>query len=69
MATTRAGQRELALRFRQLAMLRTDAPVGVAVDGLRWAGPRADFAAWSERLGTPQLHERATALAVARAAT
>src|SRR5213594_664529 len=69
LATTLAGQRELALRFRQLAMLRTDAPVGVAVDGLRWAGPRADFAAWSERLGTPQLHERATALAVARAAT
>ena len=69
LATTLAGQRELALRFRQLAMLRTDAPVGVAVDGLRWAGPRADFAAWSERLGTPQLHERATALAAARAAT
>jgi len=69
LATTLAGQRELALRFRKLALLRTDAQVGVTVDGLRWAGPRADFAAWSERLGTPQLHERATALAAARAAT
>ena len=37
-------------------------------DALRWTGPRADFAAWSERLGTPALHQRASKLAAVRAA-
>jgi len=37
------------------------------VDALLWTGPRADFTAWSERLGTPSLHERAATLAAARA--
>jgi 5'-3' exonuclease len=68
LATTLTEQRERALLFRVLATLRTDAPIGVDVDGLRWTGPRADFAAWSERLGAPSLHERASALA-ARIAT
>jgi len=69
LAATLTGQRELAMLFRELAMLRMDAPIGVDVDALRWSGPRADFAAWAERLGTPQLHERAVALAATRAAT
>jgi len=68
LATTLTEQRDLALLFRHLATLRTDAPLGVDVNGLRWTGPRAGFAAWSERLGAPTLHERATALAAARAA-
>ena len=51
----------------KLATLRADAPIGVDVDALRWTGPRADFAAWAERLGTPALHARAAALASARA--
>jgi hypothetical protein len=38
------------------------------VDALRWRGPRAEFAGWSERLGTPSLHERAATLAAARGA-
>jgi 5'-3' exonuclease len=67
LATTLAEQRERALLFRELATLRTDAPLGVDVDGLRWRGPRAEFAAWSERLGAPQLHARASALARAAA--
>ena len=66
LATTLAEQREQALLFRTLATLRADAPIRAEVDALRWRGPRADFAAWSERLGTPQLHERASALATAR---
>jgi hypothetical protein len=45
-----------------------DAPIGADVDALRWRGPRADFAAWSERLGSPSLHERASVLQAARAA-
>jgi len=67
LATTLAEQRERALLFRELATLRTDAPIGVDVDGLRWMGPRAAFATWAERLGTPTLHERASALAALRA--
>jgi hypothetical protein len=54
--------------FRELATLRADAPIGTDVDALRWTGPRADFAAWSARLGAPPLHERASLVAVARAA-
>jgi 5'-3' exonuclease len=68
LAATLVEQRERALLFRTLATLRADAPIGVAVDGLRWTGARAHFRAWAERLGTPALHDRAAALAAARAA-
>jgi 5'-3' exonuclease len=64
LATTLTEQRERALLFRTLATLRADAPIDVDVDALRWTGPRAEFAAWSERLGMPALHERASVLAV-----
>jgi 5'-3' exonuclease len=67
LATTLAEQRERALLFRTLARLRADAPIDADVDALRWTGPRADFAAWSDRLGPPSLHARATQLASARA--
>jgi 5'-3' exonuclease len=69
LATTLVEQRERALLFRTLATLREDAPIGADVDALRWAGPRPDFSAWSERLGTPSLHDRASRLAAARADT
>ena len=65
LATTLTEQRERALLFRELATLRADAAIGADVDALRWRGPRPDFAAWSERLGTPALHERASVLAAA----
>jgi len=68
LATTLTEQRGRALLFRKLATLRADAPIGADVDALRWTGPRAGFAAWSERLDTPPLHERASLLAAARAA-
>jgi 5'-3' exonuclease len=68
LAATLTEQRERAVLFRTLATLRADALNGVDVDGLRWTGPRPDFAAWSERLGSPALHERASKLAVERAA-
>jgi 5'-3' exonuclease len=68
LAMVLAEQRERALLFRELATLRADAPIDADVDALRWTGPRAEFAAWSERLGTPPLHERAWLLAAARAA-
>jgi 5'-3' exonuclease len=68
LATTLTEHRERARLFRELATLRADAPIGTDVDALRWTGPRADFAAWSARLGAPPLHERASLVAVARAA-
>jgi len=68
LATTLAEQSERALLFRELATLRRDAPIATDVDALRWTGPRADFSAWSERLGTPPLHARAMR-AAARAFT
>ncbi len=67
LAATLTEQRARALLFRELATLRSDAPIGADVDALRWTGPRADFTAWSERLGTTVLHERASTLAAARA--
>ena len=66
LAATLVEQRERVLLFRELATLRTDAPIGADVDALSWLGPRADFAAWAERLGTPALHQRASILAAAR---
>jgi 5'-3' exonuclease len=62
LAATLAEDRERALLFRTLATLRTDAPIGVDVDGLRWQGPRAGFATWAERLGAPSLQQRAVSL-------
>jgi len=66
LATTLAEQRERALLFRELATLRTDAPIGADVDALCWAGPRPDFEAWAKRLGAPELRERASMLAARR---
>jgi len=66
LATTLAQQWERALLFRRLATLRADTPIGVDVDGLRWKGPRAEFADWARRFGAPALHERAVKLASAR---
>ena len=66
LATTLSEQREQALLFRQLATLRSDAPIAADVDALQWRGPRPEFAAWSERLGAAALHERASMLAGTR---
>jgi 5'-3' exonuclease len=50
--------RELALLFKHLATLRTDAPVFEDVDELEWRGPAGGFAACAERMGDPRLLER-----------
>src|SRR5438105_5121535 len=47
--------RERALLFKELATLRTDAPLFDDVDSLRWAGPTADFAAFAVRVADPRL--------------
>ena len=52
-------QRDLALVFKDLATLRTDAPLFKKVDELRWRGPADAFASWTERAKLPRLLERA----------
>jgi 5'-3' exonuclease len=66
LAATLADGRELALLFRDLATLRTDAPVGV-VDEWRWPGPTDVFPEWAERLRVGGLSDRARRLAQRRA--
>ena len=51
-------RRELALLFKNLATLRTDAPLFRAAKELQWRGPTRAFAAWAERLGDARLLER-----------
>jgi 5'-3' exonuclease len=68
LAATLTAEQDRARLFRVLATLRADAPIGADVDALHWTGPHAEFAVWSERLGTPRLHERAARLAATRAA-
>lgn len=48
-----------ALLFKRLATLRTDAEVFADVDQLRWQGPTAAFAAWTELAHAPKLLQRA----------
>ena len=62
LAATLVSQRDVAMLFRHLATLRTDAPVG-AVDDWRWQGPAPAFEEWAERLGAPGMVKRARRLA------
>jgi 5'-3' exonuclease len=50
--------RDLALLFKKLATLRTDAPLFRDVEELRWRGPTNAFAACAEHLGDARLLER-----------
>jgi 5'-3' exonuclease len=51
-------QRDRALLFKDLATLRTDAPLFRDVAQLEWRGPTGTFPAWVERMGDPRLLER-----------
>jgi 5'-3' exonuclease len=51
-------RRELALLFKRLATLRDDAPLFADVEALRWRGPTAGFASWTERAAVPRLLDR-----------
>jgi 5'-3' exonuclease len=50
--------RELALLFKKLATLRTDAQLFEDVDELRWHGPTAAFAGYAERIGATRVLDR-----------
>jgi 5'-3' exonuclease len=56
-------QRDLALLFKDLATLRTDAPLFRDVEELRWRGPTPAWADSVERLGDVRLLPRSLAAA------
>jgi len=58
-------RRELALLFKQLATLRTDARLFGNVDELRWRGATEGFAAYAARLGDDRLLNRSLKAALA----
>ncbi|MGH7782856.1 MAG: 5'-3' exonuclease [Candidatus Binatia bacterium] len=60
-AAVLGDSRELALLFKHLATLRTDARLFRNVDELRWRGPTNAFAACVERLGEARLLHRCLA--------
>ncbi len=63
LAATLEEYRDEALLFRQIATLRTDAPVFASVDELRWTGPRPEFERVAVRLRSSSLFKRAQAMA------
>ena len=60
-------QRELALLFKTLATLRTDAPLFTDIEELHWHGPREPFAALAARFEDGRLFERSRKAAVSSA--
>jgi len=52
-------RRDLALLFKQLATLRTDALLFRKVDELCWRGATPEFESWTKRMEAPRLLERA----------
>jgi 5'-3' exonuclease len=51
-------QRDLALLFKNLATLRTDAPLFKKVETLRWRGATPEIEEWAKRMDAPRLLER-----------
>jgi 5'-3' exonuclease len=51
-------ERDQALLFKDLATLRTDAPLFEDVGELAWRGPAAEFEAWTTKIGDKRLLER-----------
>lgn len=66
LAATLDEQRELALLFRRIATVVTDAPTVDSVAQLRWTGPADDIAQALERIDGRRLAERIDRLAAAR---
>ncbi|HSK64514.1 MAG TPA: 5'-3' exonuclease H3TH domain-containing protein, partial [Pyrinomonadaceae bacterium] len=47
--------RQLALLCKELAILKTDAPLFADVDELRWRGATPEFASVAEKIGSARL--------------
>jgi 5'-3' exonuclease len=62
-----AGERRtLALLFKDLATLRSDAPLFADVEKLRWRGPTDAFEAWAAKIGDAKLLPRSLNAATSR---
>jgi len=55
----------LALLFKRLATLRSDAPLFRRAEALRWRGPTDAFVAWTDGANAPRLLERCLKAAAA----
>ena len=62
-------QRDLALLFKNLATLRTDAPLIKSAKTLRWRSATPAFAAWAKRMESPRLLERCDRVKLRHAAS
>ena len=60
-------KRALALLFKKLATLRTDAALFADVEELRWTGPNATLEGLIARMGDTRLAARIAKLAARRA--
>ena len=60
------ANRELALLFKRLATLTSDAPLFKNVDELRWSGPTEEFAATAAKIGDEKLLARCLRVAEGR---
>jgi len=67
LAATLDAQRDLALLFRRIATVVTDAPTVDSVAQMRWTGPTADLADALARVDAVRLTERIERLAASRA--
>lgn len=56
--TDGTNNRQQALLFKDLATLRTNAPLYKNVNSLRWKGAKPSFAAVAEQIGEPRLASR-----------
>lgn len=66
LAATLQEHMDLALLFRKIATVVTDAPTFSKVADLRWTGPRSNFVEVVEKIDAPRLVERAEKLALTR---
>ena len=66
LAATLQADLELAVLFRRIATIETDAPTVANVDELEWTGPTAALPEVCERIDAPGLLERAVRLAERR---
>lgn len=57
--TVLSENRELALLFKKVATLRTDADLFSNVEELRWRGPTESFSTFAQRFGDTRVVERA----------
>ena len=62
-------QRERALLFKNLATLRTDAPLFADVDEIEWRGPTPAFAEWPQRMDDKRIQARVEKAVAARSTT